>query len=73
MPPPSGFDPAQYVTPTEVAEAWKVSAEAVRRLCREGRIDGAVQFADRPGPRARLRWWIPRSHLTRYPLAGGES
>jgi hypothetical protein len=72
MPPPTGFDASQYASPAEVAAAWKVSAEAVRRLCRAGRIDGAIQIADRPGPGARLLWHIPRSHLTRYPLGGAS-
>jgi hypothetical protein len=66
MPPPIGFDRSKYVSPAEVAAAWGVSPEAVRRLCRLGKVPGAVLIAERPGPGATKRWHIPREQAEKY-------
>ncbi len=34
----------EYMTAQEAAEKWNVSLRWVQRLCRENRIDGAMNF-----------------------------
>ena len=36
----------QYLSAKEIAEKWGVSPILVRRLCRQGRVPGAVQKKD---------------------------
>ena len=43
----------QYLSAKEIAEKWGVSPILVRRLCRQGRVPGAVQKKD--------GWSIPTS------------
>ena len=45
-----------FVSPEEVATYFGVTAETVRRLCREGKIPGARKFGG--------QWRIPRSFLS---------
>lgn len=32
----------EYLTTSETAERWKITARRVQVLCKEGRVDGAV-------------------------------
>ena len=41
-----------YITLTEASENWGLSSRRVRKLCEEGRIDGAVKFG--------RNWAIPK-------------
>ena len=41
-----------YYGPEEAAEAWNVSKRQIQRLCKEGRIEGAIMF--------RNIWAIPK-------------
>ncbi len=45
-----------YVSPEEVATYFGVTAETVRRLCRDKKIPGARKFGG--------QWRIPRSFLS---------
>lgn len=45
-----------YVSPEEVATYFGVTAETVRRMCRDGKIPGARKFGG--------QWRIPRSFLS---------
>ena len=44
-----------YYSPEEVAGYYDVTAETIRRLCREGKIPGAKQIGK--------QWRIPREYL----------
>jgi excisionase family DNA binding protein len=46
-----------FYSPEEVAEYYDVTAETIRRLCREGKIPGAIQVGK--------QWRIPREYLQR--------
>ncbi len=46
-----------YYSPEEVAAYYDVTAETIRRLCRENKIPGAVQVGK--------QWRIPRAYLQR--------
>lgn len=43
----------EYITANEIAEKWNISSRRVRKLCEEGRVDGAVQKGN--------LWLIPAS------------
>jgi excisionase family DNA binding protein len=47
-----------YYSPEEVAEYYDVTADTIRRLCREGKIPGATQIGK--------QWRIPREYLQRH-------
>jgi excisionase family DNA binding protein len=44
-----------FYSPEEVAEYYDVTADTIRRLCREGKIPGAKQIGK--------QWRIPREYL----------
>lgn len=48
-----------FYSPEEVATYYDVTAETIRRLCREGKIPGATQIGK--------QWRIPREYLQRPP------
>jgi len=35
-----------YASADEISKRWDVSKRQIQRLCKEGRIDGAVRFGD---------------------------
>ncbi len=47
-----------FYSPEEVAEYYDVTAETIRRLCRDGKIPGATQIGK--------QWRIPREYLQRH-------
>lgn len=42
-----------YITLAEVAEKWNLSSRRVRKLCEDGRIEGAIKFG--------RNWAIPQN------------
>lgn len=34
----------EYLTSEEIAQKWNISARRVTTLCKDGRIDGVIQF-----------------------------
>ncbi len=48
-----------YVSPEEAADYFQVTAETIRRLCRDGKIPGARKLGG--------QWRIPRSFLSSDP------
>jgi len=51
-----------YIKAEDAAKRWNISKRQVQRLCTEGRIDGAVMFAN--------AWAIPENALK--PTRTGE-
>lgn len=45
----------EYLTSNEIAEKWDISNRRVRKLCEEGRVEGAVQKSN--------LWLIPECSL----------
>lgn len=45
----------EYLTSNEMAEKWDISSRRVRKLCEEGRVEGAVQKSN--------LWLIPECSL----------
>ena len=43
----------KFITLTEAAEKWELSTRRVRKLCEEGRVEGATKFG--------RSWAIPTS------------
>ena len=43
----------EYITANEIATKWLISSRRVRKLCEEGRVEGALQKAN--------LWLIPSS------------
>ena len=41
-----------YFEPEEAAKAWNISPRQVQRLCKDGRVEGAVKFG--------TTWAIPK-------------
>ena len=51
------FDPTRFITPEQAAPMLGLSEDAVRRLCKQGRIKGAMSLSGRwliPSPPVRL-------------------
>lgn len=43
----------EYLTSNEIAEKWDISSRRVRKLCNEGRVEGAIQKG--------ILWLIPEN------------
>lgn len=46
-----------YYSPEEVAEYYDVSPETIRRMCRDGQIEGAIQIG--------RQWRIPKEYIVK--------
>ena len=53
-----------FYSPEEVAEYYDVTADTIRRLCRDGQIPGAKQIG--------RQWRIPRSYILSTPSIPDE-
>ena len=57
----STFDPADHVRPSEIARAWGLSGESVRRMIRSGKLPAVVTPSG--------RYLVHRDHVVLRPAA----
>ena len=53
-------DPGKILTPTDLADRWRVTADVVAQMCRDGRLPGAFK--------AGREWRISTAALHAYEL-----